>query len=38
MTEWMYNNAACKGKANESWKMDLMPIRAVNYFTHKNKR
>jgi len=31
----MSNNAACKGKAKESWKMDLMLIRAVNYFTQK---
>jgi len=34
----MFNNAACKGKTKESWKMDLMPIRALNYFTHKKER
>jgi hypothetical protein len=38
ITESISNNAACKGKAKEEWKTDIMPIRAVNYFIHKNKR
>jgi len=31
----MSKNAARKGKAKKSWKMDLIPIRAVSYFTQK---